>query len=105
MWNIPLVCGFGYAHCQMQPVLKLLVAYRGGESWFDSSQDQNLLWGLPSLVCWVPGAHSLGVEWLGCVKLPPHLHLVLMLRMSSVIQVSQEECARFRESVPYAKVY
>jgi len=66
-------------------ILKLLVTYRGGESHFDSSQDQNLLWGIPSLIYWVPGAHLLGVEWLGCVHLPPHPHLVLMLRVSIAI--------------------
>jgi len=68
-------------------IFKLLVAYRGGESCFDFSQDQNLLWGLPTLVYWVPGAHLLGVEWLECVKLLPHLHLVLMLRMSSAVYI------------------
>jgi len=72
------------ARCS-QLVLKLLVVYRGGESCFNSSQDQNLLWGIPSCVYWVPGAHLLGVEWLECVKQPPHRHLVLMLRISSDI--------------------
>lgn len=68
-------------------VLELLLANGGGESCFDSSQDEILLWGIPSLVYWVPGAHSLGVEWLGCVKLPPHLHLVLMLGMSFAVYI------------------
>ena len=70
-----------------------MVAYRGGESCCDSSQDQNVLWGIPSCVYWVPGALSLGVEWLGCVKLPPHLHLVLMLRMSSDIYIYLQSSA------------
>ena len=88
-FNVEYSCGMWFWICSLldAAVLKLLVACRGGESCFDSSQDQNLLWGIPSLIYWVPGAHSLGVEWLGCVKLPPHLHLVLMLRMSIAIYI------------------
>ena len=88
-FNVEYSCGMWFCICSLldAAVLKLLVACRGGESCFDSSQDQNLLWGIPSLIYWVPGAHSLGVEWLGCVKLPSHLHLVLMLRMSIAIYI------------------
>jgi hypothetical protein len=87
-FNVEYSCGMWFWICLLlDAVLKRLLAYKGVESFFDSSREQNLLLGLPTLVYGVPGAHSLGVEWLECVKLPPRLHFVLMLRMSSAIYI------------------
>ena len=50
---------------------------------------------------------KLQVSLVGSLFHPFHKHITVMVRtfMYHIYRVSQEECARLRENVPYVKVY